>query len=42
MLLNFLEYHWAEDIDEALLLLSRTDMKTVPLAGGTLSARAGR
>ena len=35
MLLNLLEYHWAEQIDEALLLLSRTDMKTVPLAGGT-------
>src|SRR5579872_1278218 len=35
MLLNVLEYDWAEQIDEALLLLSRTDMKTVPLAGGT-------
>jgi CO/xanthine dehydrogenase FAD-binding subunit len=35
MLLNLLEYHWAEDIDDALLLLSRTDTKTVPLAGGT-------
>jgi CO/xanthine dehydrogenase FAD-binding subunit len=35
MLLNLLEYHWAEDIDEALLLLARTDMKTIPLAGGT-------
>lgn len=35
MLLNLLEYHWAEDIDDALLLLSRTDVKTVPLAGGT-------
>jgi CO/xanthine dehydrogenase FAD-binding subunit len=35
MLLNLLEYHWAEDIDDALLLLSRTDIKTVPLAGGT-------
>ncbi len=35
MLLNLLEYHWAEHIDDALLLLSRTDTKTVPLAGGT-------
>ncbi|HEV2581408.1 MAG TPA: FAD binding domain-containing protein, partial [Ktedonobacteraceae bacterium] len=35
MLLNLLEYHWAEDIDEALILLSRTDTRTVPLAGGT-------
>ena len=35
MLLNLLEYNWAEDIDEALLLLARGDMKTVPLAGGT-------
>lgn len=35
MLLNVMEYHWAEQIDDALLLLSRTDIKTVPLAGGT-------
>lgn len=35
MLLNLLEYHWVEHIDDALILLSRTDMKTVPLAGGT-------
>lgn len=35
MLLNLLEYHWAEDMDEALFLLARTDVKTVPLAGGT-------
>lgn len=35
MLLNLLEYHWAEQLDDALLLLSRTDIKTVPLAGGT-------
>ncbi len=35
MLLNLLEYHWAEHIDDALILLSRNDMKTVPLAGGT-------
>ncbi len=35
MLLNLLEYHWAEDIDEALLLMARTDVKTVALAGGT-------
>jgi len=35
MLLNLLEYAWAEHLDEALVLLSRTDMKTVPLAGGT-------
>jgi CO/xanthine dehydrogenase FAD-binding subunit len=35
MLLNLLEYHWVEDIDDALLLLARADIKTVPLAGGT-------
>ncbi|MDQ6644836.1 MAG: FAD binding domain-containing protein, partial [Chloroflexota bacterium] len=35
MLLNLLEYHWAEHIDDALMLLSRNDIKTVPLAGGT-------
>ena len=35
MLLNLLEYHWVEDIDEALLLMGRPDVKTVPLAGGT-------
>ena len=35
MLLNLLEYAWAEDVDEALMLLSRADIKTVPLAGGT-------
>jgi CO/xanthine dehydrogenase FAD-binding subunit len=35
MLLNVLEYHWVEDIDEALVLLSRTGTKTVALAGGT-------
>src|SRR5947209_3778286 len=35
MLLNLLEYHWAENIDDALLLLARTDTGTVPLAGGT-------
>ncbi len=35
MLLNLLEYHWVEDIDEALILLGRTDVKTVALAGGT-------
>jgi CO/xanthine dehydrogenase FAD-binding subunit len=35
MLLNLLEYHWVEDIDEALLLLARPDTKTVALAGGT-------
>lgn len=35
MLLNLLEYHWAEDLDEALILLARTDTRTVPLAGGT-------
>lgn len=35
MLLNLLEYHWVEDIDDALMLLSSTDAKTVPLAGGT-------
>lgn len=35
VLLNLLEYHWVEDLDEALILLSRTDTVTVPLAGGT-------
>jgi len=35
MLLNLLEYHWAEDIDDALLLMARAGVKTVPLAGGT-------
>ncbi len=35
MLLNLLEYNWAENIDDALMLLSRPDIKTVPLAGGT-------
>jgi CO/xanthine dehydrogenase FAD-binding subunit len=35
MLLNLLEYHWVEHIDDALLLLARLDVKTVPLAGGT-------
>lgn len=35
MLLNLLEYHWVEDVDDALLLLARTDTRTVPLAGGT-------
>src|SRR5258706_1569796 len=35
MLTNLLEYHWAEDIDDALLLLSRSNTKTLPLAGGT-------
>lgn len=35
MLLKLAEYHWAERIDDALLLLARLDIKTVPLAGGT-------
>jgi CO/xanthine dehydrogenase FAD-binding subunit len=35
MLLKLVEYHWAEDIDDVLLLLGRLDVKTVPLAGGT-------
>ena len=35
MLLNLLEYHWVEDIDDALLLLARADARVVPLAGGT-------
>ncbi len=35
MLLKLVEYHWVEHIDDALLLLGRLDMKTVPLAGGT-------
>lgn len=36
MLRNLTEYHWAERIDEALFLLARLDMRTVPLAGGTV------
>lgn len=35
MLLELVEYHWVEHIDDALLLLGRLDTKTVPLAGGT-------
>jgi CO/xanthine dehydrogenase FAD-binding subunit len=35
MLINLLEYNWAEDLDEALILLGRADMKTAALAGGT-------
>src|SRR2546426_6382287 len=35
MLLKLVEYHWAEHIDDALFLLGRLDVKTVPLAGGT-------
>ena len=35
MLRNLAEYHWAEHIDDALLLMGRLDTKTVPLAGGT-------
>ncbi|GCE48987.1 xanthine dehydrogenase small subunit [Thermosporothrix hazakensis] len=35
MLLRLVEYHWAEHLDDALLLLGRLDVKTVPLAGGT-------
>jgi len=35
MLRNLAEYHWAEHIDDALLLLANLDTKTVPLAGGT-------
>ena len=35
MLRNLSEYHWAEHIDDALELLARLDVKTVPLAGGT-------
>lgn len=35
MLRNLTEYHWAEHIDDALLLLARLDVRTVPLAGGT-------
>ena len=35
MLLKLVEYYWAEDIDDVLLLLGRLDVKTVPLAGGT-------
>jgi CO/xanthine dehydrogenase FAD-binding subunit len=35
MLLKLVEYHWAEHLDDVLLLLARLDVKTVPLAGGT-------
>ncbi|GAC1356707.1 MAG: hypothetical protein NVS4B11_22180 [Ktedonobacteraceae bacterium] len=35
MLRNLAEYYWAEHIDDALLLMARLDVKTVPLAGGT-------
>lgn len=35
MLTNLLEYNWAEDLDEALILLGRSEMKTAALAGGT-------
>src|SRR5690348_6765062 len=35
MLLDLIEYHWAEDIDDVLLLTNRLDVRTVPLAGGT-------
>jgi Aerobic-type carbon monoxide dehydrogenase, middle subunit CoxM/CutM homologs len=35
MLLDLIEYHWAEDVDDVLLLLNRLDVRTVPLAGGT-------
>jgi CO/xanthine dehydrogenase FAD-binding subunit len=35
MLLKLVEYHWAESIEDTLLLLARLDIKTVPLAGGT-------
>src|SRR2546427_650243 len=32
MLLNLVEYHWAEHIDDALLLLGRLDVKTALIA----------
>lgn len=35
MLQKLVEYHWAEHLDDVLLLLARLDVKTVPLAGGT-------
>ena len=35
MLRNLAEYYWAEHIDDAVELLARLDVKTVPLAGGT-------
>lgn len=35
MLYNLREYHRPRDVDEALRLLQRTDVKTVPLGGGT-------
>lgn len=35
MLINLLEYNWVEDLDEALILLGRNDVKSVVLAGGT-------
>lgn len=39
MLLKLNEYHWAEHVDDALLLLGRAGVKTVPLAGGTYLLR---
>jgi CO/xanthine dehydrogenase FAD-binding subunit len=35
MLPQLTEYHWVVDMDEALFLLARPSVKTVPLAGGT-------
>src|ERR1700692_1778550 len=35
MLHKLVEYNWSEHLDDALLLLGRLDVKTVPLAGGT-------
>lgn len=35
MLYNLREYHRPRDVEEALELLRRTDIRTVPLAGGT-------
>ena len=35
MLPQLTEYHWVTDMDEALFLLARPGVKTVPLAGGT-------
>src|SRR5690606_41271983 len=35
MLYNLREYHRPRDLDEALRLLQRPEIRTVPLAGGT-------
>ena len=36
ILVDLIEYHWAEDIDDVLLLINRLDVRTVPLGRSTL------